>query len=161
MLRLDSEGRLYFVDRMGDTFRWKAENVSTNEVSDVIGAHPHVAEANVYGIAVPHTEGRCGGAAITFANGVTEESFDFEGLARHAIKSLPRYAVPIFLRITPKIDYTGTLKMQKVRLRDEGMNVELVQKAGDRLYWLPTGGDRYVPFTVEDYRKIQDAKLKL
>ncbi|KAH7032351.1 fatty acid transporter [Macrophomina phaseolina] len=161
MLRLDSEGRLYFVDRMGDTFRWKAENVSTTEVSDVIGAHPHVAEANVYGIAVPHTEGRCGGAAITFANGVTEESFDFEGLARHAIKSLPRYAVPIFLRITPKIDYTGTLKMQKVRLRDEGMNVELVEKSGDRLYWLPTGGDRYVPFTVEDYRKIQDAKLKL
>ncbi|GME29288.1 AMP-dependent synthetase/ligase [Neofusicoccum parvum] len=161
MLRLDPEGRLYFVDRLGDTFRWKAENVSTNEVSDVVGAFPQIAEANVYGASVPHADGRCGCAAITFADGVSEENFDFAGLAEHAIKSLPRYAVPIFVRLTPKLDYTGTLKMQKGRLREEGMDVEKVEASGDRLYWLPPGGTKYVLFRVEDFGKIQKGEVKL
>lgn len=161
MMRFDSEGRLYFVDRLGDTFRWKAENVSTNEVSDVVGAFAQVAEANVYGVSVPHADGRCGAAAITLADGVTEEKFDFAGLAQHTIKSLPRYAVPIFVRLTPKLDYTGTMKMQKGRLREEGMDVEKVEASGDRLYWLPPGEARYVQFKVEDAARIERGELKL
>ncbi|KKY16033.1 putative fatty acid transporter [Diplodia seriata] len=162
MIRLDAEGRLFFVDRLGDTFRWKAENVSTNEVSDVVGAFAQVAEANVYGVAVPHADGRCGAAAITFADGVAdEEAFDFKGLAEHAVKSLPRYAVPVFVRVTPKLDYTGTLKMQKGRLKEEGMEVAKVEETGDRLYWLPPGGDRYVRFREEDYARIKNGELKL
>ncbi|KAL1630030.1 hypothetical protein SLS54_000890 [Diplodia seriata] len=162
MIRLDAEGRLFFVDRLGDTFRWKAENVSTNEVSDVVGAFAQVAEANVYGVAVPHADGRCGAAAITFADGIAdEEAFDFKGLAEHAVKSLPRYAVPVFVRVTPKLDYTGTLKMQKGRLKEEGMEVAKVEETGDRLYWLPPGGDRYVRFREEDYARIKNGELKL
>ncbi|KAF9636006.1 putative fatty acid transporter protein [Lasiodiplodia theobromae] len=162
MIRLDAEGRLFFVDRLGDTFRWKAENVSTNEVSDVVGAFAQVAEANVYGVSVPHADGRCGAAAITFADGVaSEETFDFKGLAEHAVRSLPRYAVPIFVRVTPRMDYTGTLKMQKGRLKEEGMDVAKVEAAGDRLYWLPPGGDRYVRFKEEDYARIKNGEVKL
>ncbi|OJD36690.1 fatty acid transporter [Diplodia corticola] len=162
MLRLDSEGRLFFVDRLGDTFRWKAENVSTNEVADVVGAFAQVAEANVYGVAVPHADGRCGATAITFVDGVTgADGFDFKGLADHAVRSLPRYAVPVFVRVTPKLDYTGTLKMQKGRLKEEGIEVGKVEESGDQLYWLPPGGDCYVRFRDEDYARIKSGEVKL
>src|ERR1700753_2439154 len=136
MLRVDADGRVYFVDRLGDTFRWRSENVSTNEVSDVLGKHAQIAEANVYGVSVPNADGRCGCAAIVLASGVSEGSLDLRGLAQHSLNSLPRYAVPIFLRLTSKLDYTGTLKLQKGRLKKEGIDPEIVEKAGDKLFWL-------------------------
>jgi acyl-CoA synthetase (AMP-forming)/AMP-acid ligase II len=161
MMRHDREGRIYFVDRLGDTFRWKSENVSTNEVSDVLGTHPHIAEANVYGVAVPNADGRCGMAAIVMAEGVTESNLDFASVARHVSEALPRYAVPYFLRVTPQLDYTGTLKLQKGRLKREGIDVESVGEAGDKLYWLPVGGKEYVPFRKTDHEALKSGKVRL
>ena len=158
--RQDPDGCVYFIDRLGDTFRWKSENVSTNEVGDVMGQHEHVAESNVYGVEVPHTDGRAGCAAITLADGVTVESFDFEGLARHAISILPRYAVPIFLRIVSSFETTGTMKMQKGKLRAEGVDMDKIG-GKDRFYWLPPGESRYLPFNKKEWEELKARNVKL
>ena len=121
-MRQDADGRVYFVDRLGDTFRWKSENVSTNEVADFIGRHAQVAETNVYGVSVPGYDGRAGTASIVLAEGVTPSNLDLKGLLEHAKARLPGYAVPLFLRVTPALEYTSTLKMQKGRLKSEGVD---------------------------------------
>lgn len=159
-MRQDDSGRVYFVDRLGDTFRWKSENVSTNEVADAIGRYPQVAEANVYGISVPGYDGRAGAASIVLADGVTLSSFDFQGLAQHAKTMLPGYAVPLFLRITPALEYTGTLKIQKGRLKREGVDPALVT-GEDSFYWLPQGSERYVPFEKQDWESIKAKTSRL
>ena len=161
MQRVDADGRVYFVDRLGDTFRWKSENVSTNEVSDVLCSHPHIDEANVYGVAVPNSDGRCGCAAIVLAQGITETNLDLEGLAQHVLGSLPRYAVPIFIRLTPALDYTGTLKMQKGKLKKEGIDVDIINGNGDRIYWLPNDGRSYVLFGKKDYDELKSGIVYL
>lgn len=161
MHRVDPEGRVYFVDRLGDTFRWKSENVSTNEVSDVLGSHPHVAEANVYGVTVPNADGRAGMAALVLAEGVNEGSADFRDMARHVLETLPRYAVPYFLRVTPQLDYTGTLKMQKGRLKREGIDTETIHGLGDKMYWLPPDGKEYIPFSKSDHEALKSGKFRL
>lgn len=160
MMRQDSEGRLYFVDRLGDTFRWKSENVSTNEVADQLGQFPQIAETNVYGVAVPGYDGRAGMASIVMTAGVTEKDFDFEALAQHAKRVLPGYAVPLFLRVTPALEYTGTLKLQKGRLKREGVDLDLVT-GDDRIYWLPAGAERYVPFERKDWQAIKEKRVRL
>ncbi|QDS72526.1 hypothetical protein FKW77_000215 [Venturia effusa] len=161
MLRTDHDGRVYFVDRLGDTFRWKSENVSTNEVSDVLGLHPHIAEANVYGVTVPNADGRCGMAAIVMPEHITIDKFDFKGVARHVLNALPRYAIPHFLRITPQLDYTGTLKIQKGRLKREGIDVDTVEGNGDLIYWLTDGAEEYVPFTKEHHKMLVEGRARL
>lgn len=163
MMRQDRDGRVYFVDRLGDTFRWRSENVSTNEVSDTIGKFDQIAEANVYGVAVPHTDGRAGCAAIVPVDGVTADTLDLQGLAAHAIGTLPRYAVPIFLRVVPGLEYTGTMKMQKGRLRAEGVDlVKIVASSPqDRMFWLPPGKDRYVEYTQEAWEDLKAGKVRL
>ena len=161
MLRVDSDGRVYFVDRLGDTFRWKSENVSTNEVSDVLGQHPHIAEVNVYGVTIPNADGRCGMATIVLADGINEETADFRGLATHVLENLPGYAVPYFMRITPQLDYTGTLKMQKGRLKREGIDVETIEGLGDKMYWLHPDRREYIPFTKMDQDSLKLGKVRL
>lgn len=160
-MRQDADGRVYFVDRLGDTFRWHSENVSTNEVSDMLGRFPQIAEANVYGVQVPRADGRCGCASIVMADGISESNLDFEGLATHAKNTLPGYAVPLFLRITPQLEYTGTLKLQKVKARSEGIDPEKVGPSGDHLYWLPPKGNKYVPFGLAEYKDLQAGKVRL
>lgn len=160
MMRQDPDGRVFFVDRLGDTFRWKSENVSTNEVADMIGKFPQIAETNVYGVSVPGYDGRAGAASIVMAEGVTESTFDFLGLAAHARTVLPGYAVPLFLRVTPALEYTGTLKIQKGRLKREGVDPDLVT-GQDKFYWLPSGSDRYVPFERKDWIALKDQSVRL
>ena len=162
-MREDKDGRVFFVDRLGDTFRWKSENVSTNEVADVLGQFEHIHEANVYGVRVPHADGRCGCAAIVMASGMTEDKFDFEGLARHVMTTLPRYAVPIFLRMTGALQYTGTFKIQKGQAKREGVNLDVIEKSGsgDRVYWLPSDGKSYVPFTRKDWEALKGGQVRL
>ncbi|KAF2120856.1 long-chain fatty acid transporter-like protein [Lophiotrema nucula] len=160
MMRQDPDGRVYFVDRLGDTFRWKSENVSTNEVSDMVGKFPQIAETNAYGVSIPGYDGRAGAASIVLADGVTESTFDFRGLATHARATLPGYAVPLFLRVTPALEYTGTLKIQKGRLKREGVDPDLVT-GEDKLYWLPPGSERYLPFTKKDWEAIKDKSVRL
>ena len=162
-MREDKDGRVFFVDRLGDTFRWKSENVSTNEVSDVLAQFEQIHEANVYGVHVPHGDGRCGCAAIVMASGVTEEKFDFERLTRHVTSTLPRYAVPIFLRLTGALQYTGTFKVQKGQAKREGIDLDLIGKSGsgDRVYWLPSDSKSYVPFRRKDWEALKSGQVRL
>lgn len=166
LMRLDSEGRLYFVDRLGDTYRWKSENVSTNEVGDVIGEFPQIAETNVYGVLVPNSDGRAGCAAIVPRDGTA--GLDYRALAEHALSNLPRYAVPIFVRVCRELDYTGTMKMQKGRLRSEGIDLDAIEKnakekqeAVDTLYWLSPGAREYVPFRRKELQELRGGAVKL
>ncbi|KAL1917844.1 uncharacterized protein VTP21DRAFT_3678 [Calcarisporiella thermophila] len=152
LLRMDENGYFWFGDRLGDTFRWKSENVSTMEVADVLSQFPGVEEANVYGVLVPGHEGRCGMAAIR----VNRETFDFKGLAEHLRKILPGYAVPHFLRIVPELEITGTFKQRKVGYREEGIDIDKVK---DPLYWLC--GNEYIPFTKAIYDDIINGKVRL
>jgi acyl-CoA synthetase (AMP-forming)/AMP-acid ligase II len=163
VMRQDVDGCLYFVDRLGDTFRWKSENVSTNEVGDVLGKFHQIAETNVYGVQVPHTDGRAGCAAITLVDGLTIDSFDFEGLAKHAIGILPRYAVPIFLRIVSELEKTGTMKLQKGKLRAEGIDLDRMQESNiqDRLYWLPPGQHNYLRFEKKEWEELKARNVNL
>ncbi|KAI1816144.1 fatty-acyl-CoA synthase [Poronia punctata] len=162
LFRSDSQGRLFFVDRLGDTFRWHSENVSTNEVSDVVGSHPSVAETNVYGVLVPHADGRAGCAAIVPVTSPLEK-IDGASLANHCLSSLPRYAVPLFLRVTDSLDYTGTHKLQKQKFRVQGIDLDVLDKEApdDRLFWLPPGTSAYVPFTREDWGALKAGKVRL
>ncbi|OBT50608.1 hypothetical protein VE04_08245 [Pseudogymnoascus sp. 24MN13] len=156
VVRKDSEGRTYFVDRIGDTFRWKSENVSTNEVSEVMGYHAAVHEANVYGVELPHHDGRAGGAAVILAESPSEPLM--KSLAEH-VKALPRFAIPIFLRITDGGGpITGTNKQQKHTLRAEGVDPEKVV-GGDQIYWLKNG--TYTPFTNRDWEELNGGRVKL
>ena len=111
LMRKDDKGFFYFVDRIGDTFRWKGENVATSEVSEAICAFPGVKHANVYGVAVPSTEGRAGMAAL-----VADDDLDLPELRKHLMSRLPSYARPLFLRIREDIEVTGTFKYSKTDL---------------------------------------------
>ena len=97
------------------------------------GKFPQIAETNVYGVSIPGYEGRAGAVLIVIVEGVTEASFDFEGLAKHARAGLPGFTVPLFLRLTRALEYTGTLKMQKGELKREGVDPDMVT-GGDVLY---------------------------
>src|SRR5437762_14248722 len=110
----DDQGVVYFVDRVGDTFRWKGENVSTGEVTAVITACPGVSDAVVYGVSVPGTEGRAGMAAVVVA-----AQFELAAL-RHHLQALPAYARPLFIRIVPSIELTGTFRLKKSWLARQG-----------------------------------------
>ena len=111
LLRMDEEGFVYFMDRIGDTFRWKGENVATTEVSEVINTVDGIKESIVYGVEIPGHDGRAGMASL-----VLEENFKLEALTK-ALEELPTYARPIFVRILPEPDLTGTFKHQKARLK--------------------------------------------
>ncbi|KAK5693256.1 hypothetical protein LTR17_025151 [Elasticomyces elasticus] len=163
VMRVDVDGRTYFVDRLGDTFRWKSENVSTNEVADVLGQFDQIAECNVYGVSVPNADGRCGCATIVPGSSTSIDSFDFARLAQHVLGKLPRYSVPLFLRMAPELSYTGTFKIQKGQAKREGIDLDLIEQAGskDRLYWLPPGSATYVPYRCEDWEALKAGKVKL
>ena len=115
LMRKDEKGYFYFVDRVGDTFRWKGENVATSEVSEVICAFPGIKEANVYGVAIPNTDGRAGMAAIA-----TDNELDLCAFRNHLNARLPQFAAPVFLRIGRELPITGTFKHTKGDLVREG-----------------------------------------
>jgi fatty-acyl-CoA synthase len=145
LMRLDADDYFYFVDRIGDTFRWKGENVSTNEVAEVLSVCPGVKEANVYGVTVPDQDGRAGMAAL-----VVNEGFDPTALAERCGRELPGYARPLFLRLLPQIEITGTFKHRKVELVKEGFDPAAIS---DPLYFLD--GERgYVPLDAELHGRI-------
>ena len=119
LLRRDADGYFYFVDRIGDTFRWKGENVSTQEVAEALAAFPGVETVNVYGVEVPGHEGRAGMAAIAREEGSTAP-FDAQAFHQLAVAKLPSYAVPVFLRLQAESEVTTTFKLTKVKLQGEG-----------------------------------------
>jgi fatty-acyl-CoA synthase len=129
LMRKDRRGYFYFVDRIGDTYRWKGENVATSEVSEVITSFGNVREATVYGIAIPGMDGRAGMAAIV-ANDV--QNCDFTAFRRHLAQNLPDYALPVILRFQPKLEVTSTFKQRKIDLVSAGFDPTHI---GDPLYF--------------------------
>jgi acyl-CoA synthetase (AMP-forming)/AMP-acid ligase II len=151
----DSYGRSFFNDRIGDTFRWKSENVSTNEVSEALGGHPAVQEANVYGVELPHHDGRAGCVAIMLSEKPSDTLM--ASLAEHAKRTLPRYAVPLFVRLPKVIQMTGTNKQQKHVVRSQGVDPD--KTGGDEFFWLKNG--KYVPFKRSDWEELRSGRVKL
>ncbi|PTQ89787.1 long-chain-acyl-CoA synthetase [Agitococcus lubricus] len=138
-----------FVDRLGDTFRWKGENVSTTEVENLMCSYPALAEAVVYGVEIPNTNGRAGMAAITPHEGMT---IDYSGLLEHLRKEMPAYAIPVFLRLQQKMETTGTFKYQKNNLKKDSFDINATH--GEPLFvWLP-GTNSYQAITPEIWENI-------
>ncbi|TNY18949.1 putative bifunctional fatty acid transporter/acyl-CoA synthetase FAT1 [Rhodotorula diobovata] len=152
LLRRDADGHWYFADRLGDTFRWKSENVSTADVAEKLGQV--VDEANVYGVLVPSHDGRAGCAAIPLSSG---QQVDFAALSAHVARTLPKYAQPLFVRLVPALESTGTGKQLKVQLRNEGVDPDVVK---DEVWWLKPGVG-YTPFAKEDWEALKAGKVKL
>ncbi|KAK9416340.1 putative Fatty acid transporter protein [Seiridium unicorne] len=157
LISWDKEGRMYFNDRIGDTFRWKSENVATTEVSQMMGLHPAVQEANVYGVELPNHDGRAGCVAIVLKEKPDETVMS--SLAEHGKKMLPKYAVPIFLRVVTDVgsSITGTNKQLKHDLRMHGVDPGKV--GSDELWWLK--GNTYVRFSPKDWQDLNGGKVKL
>ncbi|KAJ4297536.1 hypothetical protein N0V90_005428 [Kalmusia sp. IMI 367209] len=181
-LRRDEDGRWFFLDRLGDTFRWKSENVSTAEVSEVLGHFPGIVEANVYGVTVPGHDGRAGCAAI-YIDPAVRDKFDFNALLAHARAKLPKYAVPVFLRVLNDITTMHNNKQNKVPLRNDGIDLRKIkertdaegEKNGlvkenikyDTIYWCPSSlnsvkgagseDDGFIVYTLEDWDSLRDS----
>ena len=153
LMREDEDGYFYFVDRIGDTYRWKGENVSTTEVAEAISRYPAIAEINVYGVKVDKLDGRAGMAAITPSDG-----FDLAGLHAFLASELPNYARPIFLRLQPAIETTGTFKYRRVDLVRDGFDPS---KTEHELYFDHPGQGGYTPITAPIYAQIQSGAFKL
>ncbi|XP_078113344.1 long-chain fatty acid transport protein 2-like [Sander vitreus] len=155
LLRFDHMNFVYFQDRVGDTFRWKGENVATSEVADILTMAPCILEANVYGVKVEGHEGRIGMAAVLLKEG---EDFDCLQTYKQVVNYLPAYARPRFIRIQPCLEMTGTFKMKKMKLVEEGFNPAHME---DPLYFLDTEKKTYVPLTEDIYRAIACREIKL
>ncbi|XP_031722455.1 long-chain fatty acid transport protein 2 [Anarrhichthys ocellatus] len=155
LLRFDHNKFVYFQDRVGDTFRWKGENVATSEVADILSVANSIFEANVYGVKVEGHEGRIGMAAVTLKEG---DDFDCLHTYKQVVTYLPAYARPRFIRIQPYLEMTGTFKMKKVKLVEEGFNPAHIE---DPLYFLDLEKKTYVPLTEDIYRAIARRDIKL
>jgi len=153
LLRIDEDGFYYFVDRIGDTFRWKGENVSTSEVAEVLSVATGIEEANVYGVEIPGADGRAGMAAI-----VTNDEFDLENLGRVVTEGLASYARPIFLRILPKMEITGTFKHRKVDLVTEGFDPA---RLSDPIYFLDLAKGLYAPLDGAAFDRLTHGDIRL
>jgi fatty-acyl-CoA synthase len=151
LLKRDAHGYFYFVDRIGDTFRFKGENVSTNEVAEALGVIAGIKEANVYGISLPGMDGRVGMAALA-----VEPGFRLDRLAAQLADSLPAYAQPVFIRLRPELEITGTFKLRKIDLVQEGADPARID---DPLYVLKE--DQYVPLDAQYYADICAGRIRL
>ncbi len=152
LMRMDPTGFYYFVDRIGDTFRWKGENVAASEVADTIMAFPGIAETAVYGVAVPGTEGAAGMAVLVGKN------LNLVELRKHLASRLPPYARPLFLRIKDGIDVTGTFKHKKSDLVREGFDPKATQ---DAIYFDDAQRQAYVPLDTALLARIAAGSLRL
>jgi fatty-acyl-CoA synthase len=153
LMRKDTRGFFYFVDRIGDTFRWKGENVSTQEVAKIILGCPNVNDAIVYGVEAPSYDGRAGMAALTVG-----QDFDLSVLHSILNEQLPEYARPLFLRLTHRLDLTETFKLKKRSLMQQGFDPN---KINDPLYFDFPGEHTYAPLGKELYAKIVDGSVRL
>jgi fatty-acyl-CoA synthase len=153
LMRRDERGFFYFVDRIGDTFRWKGQNVATSEVSEAMTEFAGVQEANVYGVTVAGTDGRVGMAAI-----VVDERFDLARFRAHLDARLPGYARPLFLRILGEMEVTATFKHKKSDLARSGYDPTLTD---DAIYFNDAGCGAFVPLDKTLYARIQGGAIRL
>jgi len=152
LLRQDSEGYFYFVDRIGDTYRWKGENVSTAEVEQRLADAPGIKEVIAYGVPVPGAEGKAGMVSL-----VLEGKFSAREFADHVDEQLPPYARPVFVRIAKTLETTGTFKYRKIDLVDEGFDPEKVKGA----LYVRGGKAGYQRVTAALYKDICDGTIRV
>ncbi|XP_020505047.2 long-chain fatty acid transport protein 6 [Labrus bergylta] len=155
LLFTDHREFLYFSDRVGDTFRWKGENVSTTEVSEVLGVLDFIQEANVYGVSITGYEGRAGMAAVVLK---PDQKLDGTKIYNHLVQTLPAYSWPWFLRVQSALDVTETFKQQKVKLVQEGFNPDVTQ---DPLYFLDVSQKDYILLSELLYEDIVSGNIRL
>ncbi len=152
LMKLDADGYVYFVDRVGDTFRWKSENVSTTEVEAALSSFPGIEHAIVYGVEVPHNDGRAGMAAIVPAGEV-----DLDKLSAHLAAALPSYARPLFLRLKRETETTGTFKYRKVDLVEEGYDPG---KVSEPLYFADPVSGEFRRIDADAFAAIQSGGMR-
>jgi fatty-acyl-CoA synthase len=153
LMRRDGNGYFYFVDRLGDTFRWKGENVATAEVSEAICAFPGVRDANVYGVTMPGTNGRAGMAAL-----VIDSALDLPAFRAHLLGRLPEYARPLFLRIREALDVTATFKHPKSDLVRQGYDPAA---SADAIYFHDPDRQAFVRLDQAVYTRIQTGQVRV
>lgn len=154
LLKLDDNSMVYFTDRLGDTFRWKSENVSTNEVEEAFSGVQGVNQVVVVGVSVPNHEGRAGFAVIEPTN-LNGKLPDTKLIAQKLKKELPKYAVPVFVKFTKeKLESTGTMKVQKARYRNQK-----IPSDEETVYVFK--GDDYKPITQNEWNDIVNGKSRL
>src|SRR3984957_10034882 len=153
LMRLDEGGYFHFVDRVGDTFRWKGENVATSEVTQAVVDCPGVVDATTYGVEIPGADGRAGMVAV-----VVDDGFDLGALQHHLSSRLPAYACPVVVRICATLDTTETFKQKKKDLAREGFDPHLVK---DRLFSRDPGTGAYRPLDAATFAGISDGSIRL
>ncbi|MDA9240759.1 AMP-binding protein, partial [bacterium] len=139
-----------FVDRVGDTFRWRSENVSTNEVGEILNGHDQIEMANVYGVDVPATEGKAGMVSVILKPG---QVFDVDAFSTFVNANLTHFSQPVFVRVQPEATMTGTFKLLKGDLRKQAFHIDQVT---DDLYVLPPRGKQYQKLERDLYNSIMD-----
>jgi fatty-acyl-CoA synthase len=153
LMRLDDKGFFHFVDRLGDTFRWKGENVAASEVNDVMRDFAGIVDATTYGVTIPSNDGRAGMSAI-----VVNEAFDIAALPAHLAQRLPTYAHPVFIRISHEIDATETFKQKKGDLARDGFDPAATS---DPLFMRDPKSGAYVALKARTYSLIIDGSIRL
>jgi fatty-acyl-CoA synthase len=153
LMRKDAAGYFYFVDRLGDTYRWKGENVATTEVAECLRGFAGVSDAIVYGVRLPGTEGRAGMATLEAAGEI-----DLTALRRHVVAQLPPYARPLFVRLSPHIPVTGTHKPRKGELQREGYDPNA---SADRIYFDDTARETYVVLDDALFQRLQAGAIRV
>lgn len=166
-------------ERLGDTYRWKSENVATAEVAETLGHHPGILEASVYGVEVPGHDGRAGCAAIHLKPGQEPTPAFFAELLQYSLDKLPRYAVPVFVRLLREVKPMHNQKQNKVPLKKDGINLDAIyggarkdvadakEEGKDVMYFWPSAlahpnpgldGERYIEFSRSDWNALRGVK---
>lgn len=153
LMKHDALGYYYFMDRVGDTYRWKAENVATGEVAAMLSNFEGINQANVYGVQVPGYDGRAGMAAL-----VAEDIPDMAALRKHIDSSLPHYARPVFLRVSRETDTTSTFKFKKTNLVKAGFNPANISEP---IFYADSVSGGYKKITPDIFEKISDGTIRL
>jgi len=153
LMKLDESGYFHFVDRVGDTFRWKGENVATSEVNETVADCPGVVDAATYGVEIPGADGRAGMAAV-----VIDDRFDLSDFQQHISRRLPAYAHPVFVRFCVALDTTETFKQKKHQLVSEAFDPRRVT---DPLFFRDPKSGAYRPVDAASYAAITDGSIRL
>jgi len=155
MIRYIGYYHAQFVDRLGDTFRWKGENVSTSEVEDILSSFEQIDHSSVHGVEIPGTEGRAGMASVKATE--SPENFNFSELLNLLRKNLPPYAIPMFIRVLSELKTTSTFKIQKSDMKKVGFDIS---KTNDPIYVLLPQSSEYALLTEEIHKNIINGKYR-
>jgi citronellyl-CoA synthetase len=154
LVNLHDDNWVSFADRYGDTFRWKGENVSTMEVESILNTFGGFEMCNAYGVEIPNSDGKAGMICIKLND---RKSFNTDLFSEFVVKNLPKYAIPLFIRIKDELEFTGTHKLRKVNLRRQGYDINVIK---DQIYFWDTASNKYKTFGRKQYQNIIEGKLK-